>query len=91
MSQEELNKLMEHIQKYHNPLKVFPRSQLKAVKYVHPNYDNRTGEWFSITIRTTDMDEVLFHTQNECSDLKESLFERVMAYLHLPGTWVGKS
>jgi hypothetical protein len=52
-----------------------------AIKYVHPNFDNRLGMWWSITIRTMGGREELFHTQNECRDLKESLFERVNKFL----------
>jgi hypothetical protein len=80
MSNAELNKLMEHIAKANNPFK-YSLNGLPPIKYVHPNYDNRTGYWFSITLRTMGGMETVFHTQNECRDLKESLYERVMAYL----------
>lgn len=57
---------------------------LPMVKYVSPNIDTRTQTCHSIVFRQGTGGEVVFHTQNECSDLPESLFERVNAWLKTP-------
>jgi hypothetical protein len=37
--------------------------------------------WHNIKLITVGGQEILFHTSNECRDMEESLFERVMAFL----------
>lgn len=77
MSMPELVELLKHIQSDHS----FCRNKNgRFVKYVDPKIDTRNWSCFAISFRTGS-DEVVFHTQNECRDLSESLFERVMCWL----------
>lgn len=84
MTSAELSMIMKRVSKDFNPFsaRMNPIGEsITTIKYVHPNYDNRTGTWFSIELRTMGGASNVFHTQNECRDLKESLFERVNTFL----------
>lgn len=78
MTMTELGELLKHIRAEHSP---FQHKNGKIVKYVHPNIDMRDGMCFSITLRGFGGTETLFHTQNECRDLPQTLQERVMLWL----------
>lgn len=81
MSFQEFADLLMHIANEHSPL-CGARSG-KTVKYVDPHIDMRTNEVFALTFRGFGWKHFI-HTQNECRDLPESLFERCMAYLDEP-------
>lgn len=55
----------------------------KMVKYVDPHFDMRTGHCFALKLRGYGWEKT-FHTQNECRDLPESLYDRVVAFLRAP-------
>jgi len=77
MTMQELGDLLNHIRMDHS----FCRNKGgRFVKYVDPKIDTRDWMCFAIVFREAG-DEVCFHTQNECRDLPESLFERVMTWL----------
>lgn len=59
-------------------------SYLPMVKYVSPNIDIRTRTCHSIVFHQGSHHEVIFHCQNECRDLPETLLERVTKYLSTP-------
>ncbi len=77
MTMTELGELLKHISAEHSP---FKHKAGRVIKYVHPNIDMRDFMCFSITLRGFGS-ETLFHTQNECRDLPQSLYERVMLWL----------
>lgn len=78
MTFSELAILLNHINQHNTMLS---RGTAPVVKYVHPNLDMRTSTVFSITFRGYGTAAILFHTQNECSRLDKSLFDRCMDYL----------
>lgn len=80
MTFPEFKTLLQHIDKEHSPLGRYPNSSGKTVKYVDPHIDMRTGTIFSITFRGYGWEKNL-HTQNECMDLKDSLYTRCMNFL----------
>lgn len=77
MTMTELGDLLRHIHAEHSP---FARAGGRAVKYVDPHIDMRDFKCFAITFRGWGSDAT-FHTQNECRDLPDSLFDRCMAWL----------
>ena len=77
MSMRELGELLKHIRQHYSPGTPGAKTW---VKYVHPNIDNRDGKCFSVLLRGYGW-EMLFHTQNECRDLSESLYQRVVSFL----------
>lgn len=77
ITKAELIELLHHIRQEHSPVK---RLGGKTIKYVDPHIDMRDGAVFSVTFRGYGWEETL-HTQNECRDLPETLFERCMAWL----------
>lgn len=81
MTMQELGDLLKHIRAEHSFCR--PANQGKYVKYIDPHIDTRDWMCFSIGFRTFG-DPVVFHTQNECRDLPESLFERCMKWLDEP-------
>lgn len=82
MSFQEFAKLITYIANNNSPFKSpYPKP---SVKYVDPHFDMRTNSVFSLTLRGFGSEDKVFHTQNECRDLPESLFERVMKYLDTP-------
>lgn len=80
MTMTELGDLLKHISSDHSP---FDPRKGKTVKYVDPHIDMRDFKCFAITLRGFSYEEI-FHTQNECSDLPESLYDRVMTWLDTP-------
>lgn len=77
MTMAELSELLRHVQAEHS----FCRNKNgRHVKYVDPKIDTRDWMCFAITFRLFG-EGVTFHTQNECRDLPESLFERCMKWL----------
>lgn len=77
MTMQELGDLLKHIKSDH----AFCRQKEgRFVKYIEPCIDTRTNTCFAIKFRNAG-DSVVFHTQNECRDLSESLFERCMKWL----------
>ena len=78
MTMQELGDLLNHVRMDHS----FCRNDGKGrhVKYVDPKIDTRDWMCFAITFRLFG-EGVTFHTQNECRDLPESLFERCMEWL----------
>lgn len=78
MTMTELGDLLKHIAAEHSPFQ--NKTGGRVIKYVHPNIDMRDFKCFSITLRGYGT-ETLFHTQNECRDLPQSLYERVMLWL----------
>lgn len=78
MNLREFADVVNHIQKHNTPFNALPG--MPVVKYMNPVLDFRSNVVFSVTFRGFGSEHVL-HCQNECRDLKESLFERCMAYL----------
>lgn len=78
MNPKEFRELLQHIYDNHSP---FFAKGGRTVKYVDPHIDMRTGVCFSITFRLFAGGEYNFNCQNENMDLKESLFDRCMAWL----------
>jgi hypothetical protein len=82
MTFDEFRALLDHIMDEHHPYD-FLKGKRKVVKYVDPHVDMRDGKVFAVTFRGWGWEQ-LFHTQNECRDLPESLFDRCMAFLDEP-------
>lgn len=78
MTFQQAGDLLKLIRDRHSPFA--PGSGHRSVKYVDPHFDMRTGHCFALTLRGYGW-EKHFHTQNECRDLPESLYERVVAFL----------
>ena len=74
----DLANLLNFVHMYHSPFAT--RSGRRAVKYVDPHIDMRTGECFSITFRTYG-GEFNFNTTNENRNNPKSLFKRCMEWL----------
>ena len=79
MNHEELAKVMKRVQLERGPF--VTALGVTAIKYVVPHFDNRTQQWFSIQFKTMSGREISFYCVNEFREVKESLFERVMAFL----------
>ena len=84
MTFKEFADVVNHIQRYNSPFST-RLAECPCVKYIDPVFDMRTNTVFSIRFRGFG-GEKLFHCQNECRDLPNSLFERCMDYLHGRGT-----
>lgn len=85
MSIEKFGELVEHIKNEHPPyLSKYTKEEKglkgKGVKYIDPCFDMRDHKVFAVNIRGFHGDKE-FHTQNECRDLPESLYERIMTWL----------
>ncbi len=79
MSFQEFGNLLKYIAANNSPLNAkYPKP---TVKYVDPVMDMRTNCVFAVTLRGFGCADKVFHTQNECRDLEESLEERIRAYL----------
>lgn len=78
MNFQQAGDLLKLIRKEHSPFTGVCTG--RRVKYVDPHFDMRTGHCFALTLRGYGW-ERHFHTQNECRDLPESLFDRVVAFL----------
>lgn len=84
MSFQEFGNLWKYIHENNSPLTCNPNR--RSVKYMDPVIDMRTNSVFAITLRGFGSEDITFHTQNECRDLPQSLFERVKEYLDTPRT-----
>lgn len=82
MSFQEFGNLLKYIADNNSPLKGV--GTRPSVKYLDPVFDMRTNSVFAITIRGFGFNETVFHTQNECSNLPQSLEERVRLFLDSP-------
>lgn len=80
MTFAEFNFVADWAYKYNGPfaLRITGRP---VVKYIDPHYDLRDGKVFCVTFRGFGSERT-FHTQNECRDLPQSLYERCIAYLN---------
>lgn len=78
MTFHEAHELLTYIRQFHSPFTA--QRGMRIVKYVDPHFDMRTGHCFAIKLRGYGWEE-LFHTQNECRDLPESLYTRVINFL----------
>jgi hypothetical protein len=84
MTHEELTQVLKKVAEENSPFRtcLLPNGKYRpSIKYVDPCFDNRTGDWFSITFRTMGAGEKRFHCVNEFREVKESLFERIMKWL----------
>jgi hypothetical protein len=81
MDFSEFRTLLNHIMMEHHPYRL--HKGRKGVKYVDPHIDMRDGKVFALTFRGFGWEKTL-HTQNECRDLPESLFDRCMDLLDEP-------
>jgi len=79
MSFQEFVDIIKYVQKHNSPF-VHRKPGHPTVKYMDPCLDMRTNTVFAITLRGFGNTQ-LFHTQNECRDLSQTLKERVLAYL----------
>ena len=77
MDMKELGKLLDHVRVAHSFCR---ESHGRSIKYIDPHIDTRTWDCFAITFRFAGGEHTL-HTQNECRDLPESLYERCMNWL----------
>ena len=77
MTMTELGDLLKHISTEHSP---FSPRKGRTVKYVDPHIDMRDFKCFAVTLRGFSYEQV-FHTQNECANLSQSLQERIMEWL----------
>lgn len=80
MSFQQAVDLLRLIRDEHSPFNAKPG--MRVVKYVDPHFDMRTCHCFAIKLRGYGW-ERMFHTQNECRDLPDSLYDRVVAFLKL--------
>jgi hypothetical protein len=82
MTFQEFGSLLKHIANNNSPrVSAYPRP---TVKYVDPVMDMRTNCVFAVTLRGFGNEDKVFHTQNECRDLPQSLEERIREYLDTP-------
>ena len=83
MTMEQLGKLIAHVASYNSPLTC--HGGVPVVKYIDPRIDMRYGICFSITFQGY-VAAKNFNIVNENRHLKESLYDRCMAYLTNPST-----
>lgn len=81
MTFHEAHELLRHILQFHSPFTA--QRGVRIVKYVDPHFDMRTGHCFAVKLRGYGWEQ-FFHTQNECRDLPESLYTRVINFLNTP-------
>lgn len=84
MSFQEFADLVKYIQVNNSPMR--GRRNYPSIKYVDPHLDMRFNTVFALTLRGFGMEDITFHTQNECRDLPQSLFDRVKEFLDTPRT-----
>lgn len=77
MTFREFNDLLILIAKNHSML---TGTSGFRVKYIYPSIDMRTNSVFAVRLNSG-FSEVFLHTQNECRDMPETLFERCVAVL----------
>lgn len=82
MSFQQFADLVKFIAEHNSPLK--SKYPFPSVKYIDPVFDMRTNSVFALTLRGFGTNDKVFHTQNECRDLPQSLDERVREYLNTP-------
>lgn len=82
MSFQEFGELVKYISKNNSPIN-FVHGR-RSVKYIDPVFDMRTNSVFAVTLRGFGYEDTVFHTQNECRDLPQSLFERIKEFLDTP-------
>jgi hypothetical protein len=82
MTFPEFGELMKYIAANNSPVN-FTHGR-RSVKYVDPHFDMRFNTVFAVTLRGFGFEDTLFHTQNECRDLPQSLFERIKEFLDTP-------
>lgn len=82
MSFKEFGGLLRHIAENNSPsASAYPKP---TIKYVDPVMDMRTNSVFAVTLRGFGTEDKVFHTQNECRDLEQSLEQRIRQYLDTP-------
>jgi hypothetical protein len=84
MNMTELTALYEEIMRHHSPMCGASASNVKVVKYIDPHIDMRDGKVFAISFRMFGGTDHTMHTQNECRDLPDSLFQRCLTWLKTP-------
>lgn len=78
MSLKELGNLLHLIESNYAP---FTKNGFTGcVKYIDPHIDMRNSKCFALTLRGYGWEKV-FHTQNECRELPDSLYDRVVYFL----------
>ena len=82
----EFNQLVSHITEKHPPcMSKFTREAKgligHGVKYIYPCFDMRDLKVFAVSFNGFSFEDKEFHTQNECRDLPESLYDRIMTWL----------
>lgn len=77
MTFREFNDLLILIAKNHSML---TGTSGFRVKYIYPSIDMRTNSVFAVRL-SSGFQELFLHTQNECRDMPETLFERCVAVL----------
>ena len=82
MSFQEFGNLLKYIANNNSPMN--GRYPKPMVKYVDPVMDMRTNEVFAVTLRGFGFEDKVFHTQNECRDLPQSLEDRIREFLDSP-------
>jgi len=83
MSFQQFGELLKYIDANNSPIKNFTHGR-RTVKYLDPVIDMRTNSVFAVTLRGFGYEDMVFHTQNECRDLPQSLFERIKEFLDTP-------
>jgi hypothetical protein len=80
MNMKEFAAVINHIAVHNSP---FERKlkDVPCVKYMYPSIDFRTNTVFAVKFAGFGGSDTLLHCQNECRDLPESLYERIMKYL----------
>lgn len=80
MTPKEFLTLLKYIQDFNSPVRPIDPKR-KKIKYMYPSIDFRTNTVFAVEFRGFGIDHLVFHCQNECCDLPDSLFTRVKAWL----------
>ena len=86
MTMDEFELLVKHIQAEHPPYRSRYSGKDKKmrqhrVKYIYPSIDMRDNKVFAVGFSGFTFADETFHTQNECRELSESLFDRIMNWL----------
>jgi hypothetical protein len=82
MSFQEFGNLLKYISANNSPFTAkYPKP---SVKYIDPVMDMRTNSVFAVTFRGFGSEDKVFHTQNECRDLPQTLDERIREWLDTP-------
>lgn len=81
MNLQEFADLVNLIMKDHSPIKTVV-SPKRRIKYIYPSIDFRTNDVFAVKLAEFPGLTVVFHTQNDCRDLPDSLYERIVKWLN---------